>query len=138
MISWYDFKWDDVDAFFQKEETQNTLKYASVSISKAIDQLHEDMSKKLSDYLADEFQLRVQSCITDRVFQVVQKMLLGDEKVLEEFNLAPANWGLRCDPHGIRRKIVEANADLIKNTYTMDLEQQLLLAREQLEIYRSR
>jgi len=129
-INTHDFNWDKVDKFFDKEKTQEALIYANQRITKAIDEVHHDLSNSLAEYFADEFVLSIEDEITSKVKKVVESLLLGDEKTLEEFNLAPAEWGVKCDYKGLRRKIVEENVDIIKDTHILSLEEELKNARE--------
>ena len=50
--------------------------------------------------------------------------------MLERYKLKASDWGLPCDPDGIRRKIVQKNADVIKDTYIQSLEEENKRARE--------
>src|SRR5574343_269110 len=129
--------WDKIDKFFDSESTQSSMKYVSQQIKKTIDDSTQETIDRLSEFLCDEFRLQYKELVRVGIVCAVKQMLSGDLKVLEEYNLAPADWGLRCDSSGIRRKIVEDNADIIRNTYIKSLEEELKRAREMLITARS-
>ena len=87
--------------------------------------------------MKDEFRLLFADLVQAEVKKVVTDILIGKTAALEEYNLAPADWGLRGDHNGIRRKIVEDNADIIRDTYIQGLEEQLERTKEMLENARS-
>ena len=129
--------WSKIDKFFDEESTQQSLDYATVRLRKQLDEYTNAVSEKFGDYLKDEFRLLFADLVQTEVKKVVTDILLGNTVALEEYNLAPADWGLRGDHYGIRRKIVEDNADIIRNTYIQGLEEQLERTKEMLENARS-
>lgn len=128
--------WDKIDKYFDDERTLSSLKYAGERLKKEIDDYAQERCDRFADYLQDEFRLLFADLVQSEVKKVVQYLLQGDVKALEEYNLAPADWGLRCDTLGIRRKIVEDNADIIRSTYLQSLEEELKRTKEMLEISR--
>lgn len=129
--------WSKIDKFFDEDSTQESLTYAAVRLKKQMEDYTEEVSSRFGDYLKDEFRLLFADLVQAEVKKVVTDILIGKTAALEEYNLAPADWGLRCDPNGIRRKIVEDNADIIRNTYIQGLEEQLERTKEMLENARS-
>jgi hypothetical protein len=127
---------DKIDKFFDSETTTSSLEYAK----KRLDERLLEYSYKVSDdfgyYLKDEFRLFYADLVKNEVTRVVQQILLGNNSIMEEYNLAPADWGLRCDPYQIRSKIVEDHAEMIRNTYIMSLEDELKRTKQILEITR--
>lgn len=128
--------WNKIDKFFNAESTQSSMKYVSQQIKKTIDDSTQETIERLSEFLCDEFRLQYKELVRIGVVCAVKQILFGDLKTLEEYNLAPADWGLRCDPSGIRRKIVEDNADIIRNTYIQSLEEELKMTKEMLAMER--
>lgn len=128
--------WDRIDKYFDDENTQSSMKYAAERLKKEIDDYAQERCDRFADYLQDEFKLLFADLVRREVKKVIYCLLQGDVEALEEYNLAPADWGLRCDAFGIRRKIVEDNADIIRNTYIKSLEEELKHAKEMLEISR--
>ena len=126
-----------IDKFFDEDSTQESLSYAAVRLKKQMDDYTNEVSEKFGHYLKDEFRLLFADLVQTEVKKVVTDILLGNTATLEEYNLAPADWGLSCDHYGIRRKIVEDNADIIRNTYIQGLEEQLERTKEMLENARS-
>lgn len=135
MINPHLLTWSKVDKFFDEEGAQSSLKYAALCLNKAITDIQHDLSEKFADYLRDEFRLMFDDIIRREVIRVVSDMMKGDVNSLEEFNLAPADWGLKGDHLGIRRKIIEDNADIIRNTHIRGLEEELERARDIIKRY---
>ena len=128
--------WDKIDKYFDDENTLSSLKYAGERLKKEIDDYAQERCDRFADYLQDEFKILFADLVHTEVKNVIEALLKGDAQMLEMYNLAPANWGLRCDALGIRRKIVEDNADIIRNTYIQSLEKELEHTKEMLEISR--
>lgn len=137
MIHLHELSRSKIDSFFDTDGAQEVLKYASQKMNDALTQIQDEAAEKFADYLRDEFRLMFDDIIRAEVIRVVQSMLLGDKEALEEFNLAPADWGLKGDWKRIRQTIVEQNADIIRNTHIQALEEELERAREMLKEYRS-
>ena len=125
-----------IEKFFHSEGGEETMKYAGKLYEKALNDISEDFLYRFREYLVDEYSVFHNGIIRDLVTKEVTSLLLGDEKVLEKYNLAPADWGLRCDPYSIRRKIVENNKDIIGSTYIQSLEEQVARLQSDLEFHR--
>ena len=121
-----------IEKFFHSENGERCMKIAGEELRKSLDEIHNEFSDRFTDYLQDEYSLFFADRVRDGIIDQVQKLLAGDDGILERHNLKPSNWGLRCDHNKVRRKIVEENADIIKDTYIRGLEEELERARESL------
>lgn len=127
-----------IESFFRNDEAHSVMEIAGKEYEKALDKIHDEFMYRFREYLVDEYSLFYEECVRDGIIKNVSALLLGDLKVLERFNLAPADWGLRCDPDQIRRKIVEANQDIIGSTYIQSLEEQVARLQDDLEFHRNK
>ena len=127
--------WSKIDKFFDHENTEIGLDYFSVRLKKEMDEVLQERCNQFAGYMKDEFRLLYADLVRTEVKRVVQALLSGDVTALEEFNLAPADWGLKCDPLGIRRKVVEDNKDVIYSTEMQSLREELLRAQDRIKMY---
>lgn len=127
-----------IEKFFHSESANKVMEFAGKEYEKSLDKIHDEFMDRFRDWLCDEYSFFYEDCIRDGVQRTVSALLRGDKNILERFNLAPADWGLRCDPYGIRRKIVEDNQDIIGSTYIMSLEEQIARLEDQVQMYRNR
>lgn len=119
-----------IERFFHSESGEECMKIAGKLLQKAIDNINNEMCDRFTDYLVDEYSLFYADIVRDGIIQQVSALLAGDDKVLERYKLKAADWGLPCDPDGIRKKIVQDNADVIKDTYIQSLEEENERLRE--------
>lgn len=134
-MSEYELTHEKVDKFFENETTVNSLDYLGKRFQS---ELEDYLQKRCDDfryYLKDEFRLHYVDLVKDGVKEVVRQLLLGNQDVLAEYNLAADSWGVRCDHLGIRRKIVEDNKDIIQAAEIQSLKEELARAREQIRRY---
>jgi len=122
-----------IEKFFHSENGERCMEIAGKELQKSLEEIHNEFTDRFTDYLQDEYSLFFADRVRDGIIDQVQKLLAGDDSVLERHNLKPANWGLRGDHNHVRRKIVEENADIIKDTYIMSLEEELERALEDLK-----
>lgn len=128
--------WSKIDKFFDSDSMQESLTYAGMRMKAAMQEYTNDCAERFADYLKDEFRLLYGDIVRDEVKRVVREVLLGNQSVLSEYNLAPADWGIGGDHYSIRSKLVEDHADIIKDTHMQALEDQLKRTQEMLETAR--
>jgi hypothetical protein len=127
-----------IEKFFHSEKSQSVMEFAGKEYENSLDKIHEKFMDQFRDWLCDEYSLFYEECIKDGIEREIRSLLLGDEKVLEKYSLAPSDWGLRCDHYKIRRKIVEENKDIIKNTYIQSLEEQVARLEDLVDMYKNK
>jgi hypothetical protein len=127
-----------IEKFFHSESGERGMKIAGELLKKAIDDINNEMCDRFTDYLVDEYSLFYADRVRDGIIQQVSALLAGDYKVLERYKLKASDWGVPCDPDGIRRKIVQENADVIKDTYIQSLEEENERLRERIKVREGR
>ena len=123
-----------IEKFFHSESGEGCMKIAGELLQKAIGNINNEMCDRFTDYLVDEYSLFYADRVRDGIIQQVSALLAGDDEVLERYKLKASDWGLPCDPDGIRRKIVQENADVIKDTYIQSLQEENERLRERIKV----
>ncbi len=122
-----------IDKFFHSECGEEVMDYAGKKLGTVLSNIEDEFTFKLRDYLRDEYSVFFEDLVRDGIIKEVNGLLSGKHENLERFGLSPADWGLRCDPEGIRKKVAHDNENIIKDTYVQSLEEENARLRERID-----